>query len=188
MPIDKKKDNFKKKEIQIPMTEPEKEIAYAIMQEVGLDVDKYNHLVDQDTNTTLKFDGKFITSPGSSTTRSGMEFNPMGNVKMASHIFGYYADKLEQEDDGTKVNISYSVDTDEKTGKGYLEVRDEDNNSLRSKEYCNDSLRYADMIFRLSGENDDIDFSAYDAPKEIKKKEFKRTYTKPTGIRKVKRG
>lgn len=134
------------------------------MEEIGLEPSSKNQIVDQDTRNVLKFNGKFLVPPGSAIDKATTVFDPVRNVKLMNQMFGYYAKKLEDEEDN-RINVFYSVETDKTAGKGYLEIKGDDNSVIRSKEYMNDCLKYADAILQLSGE-DDVDLTEYDSPKE----------------------
>lgn len=140
---------------------PKVELTEKLMQEIGLEIDSNHCIVDQDNGSRLQFNGKNLKyiEDGIRTGRNDLEFNPVENSKLMNHLFSYYTNKIHQED-GRYINIYYPVECAE--NKGFIELKDGDNNIMRSGEYYNDSLKYADLIFQLNGE-EDVDLSEYDS-------------------------
>ena len=131
-----------------------------VMHEIGLDVDKYNNIVDQDNGQPLHFNGKVLKYNLSNRKihmgRNDIEFDPIDNTKIMSHLFSYYLDK-KNEEDGTYFPVYFPVNKAD--GKSALEVRG--NSTFKSKSYKNDSLKYVDLILRING-NTDIDLNDVD--------------------------
>lgn len=136
----------------------QKELTSRLMQEIGLDVDNKNHIIDQDTGNLIQYNGKNLkyTEESQSILRSEMEFNPIENPKLMSHLFSYYTNKIHEED-GRYVNIYYSVQDNPNTKKGAIELKEEKENiSMKSASYNNDSLKYMDLILQLNGEDSNL--------------------------------
>lgn len=143
-----------------------KEFSNIVLQEIGLEVTKDNKVVDQDTQTEIKYKGKSIKySPVDKPLfigRNDIEFNPISNINLMNHLFGYYANKLEQEED-RHINMTCFSDTGENE-KGVAicyETVNGRSNSLKSKEYYNSSVMLTDLISQING-NNSIDYSQYD--------------------------
>ena len=138
------------------------DISRKIFRAVGLDVDNANKLIDQDTCRPIEFKGKcikFTSDPDKNLllAKNDILFDPVNNTKLMANLFGYYLSKLEENED--MVFDSYYV----KNGNGgrtALEVKNEDG-TITSKYYNNDSIKYMDMILRLNGDSN-IDLNEYD--------------------------
>lgn len=137
---------------------PEK-LTEKIMQEIGLEADQDNCIVDQDTGIQLQFNGKKIKYDKNIHMGKEICFDPVENTKLMHHLFSYYVDKVHNEG-GRYINIYYPVEG-QTPNKGSIELKDDQNNKMRSAEYYNDSLKYADLIFQLNGETD-VNLSEYD--------------------------
>ena len=135
-------------------------ITQIIMHEIGLDVDKNNNIVDQDNGQPIHFNGKELKyNLGEKKLRIGrndVEFDPIENTKIMSHLFSYYLDK-KNEEDGTYFPVYFSVSNPD--GKSSLEIKGD--NTFKSKYYKNESLKYADAILRING-NEYTDLSSID--------------------------
>ena len=138
------------------------DISRKIFRAIGLDVDNANKIIDQDTCRPIEFKGKCIkytSDPNKNLllAKNDILFDPINNTKLMSNLFGYYLTKLEETE-----NIafdSYYV----KAGNGgrtALELKSE-SETITSKYYNNDSIKYMDMILRLNGESN-IDLNEYD--------------------------
>ena len=130
-----------------------------LMQEIGLDVNDNNCIIDQDNGNLLQFNGKNLKYNTDRFSKADVPFDPIQNVKLMSHLFSYFTGKLNDED-GRYINIYYPVDIPN-SKKGVIELK-ENNNTIRSNPYYNDSLKYADLIFKLSGE-ENVDLNEYDS-------------------------
>ena len=154
-----------------------------LMMEVGFDVGNHRRLVDQDTGTEIKFEGRYMVAPDSKSGRNSVEFDPVNNVKQMSSIFGYYNQKVACESDGQEeIKTYFPVETDASTGKGYIEARTQDG-VIRSNEYVSDSLKYVDLIMKMNGATN-VDLSEYDKSREelaMKRKEIRASERKIYG-------
>ena len=130
-----------------------------VMNEVGLEVDPYGNIVDQDTRSILAMNGKYLTANGNKD-KSKIPFNPQYNFKLMQFIFGYYCKKLEQEN-GTHVNVVYTAQDDKEKKLASLGIRVNDNEEIESRCYHNESLRVMDLICRLNGSTNP-DLTKYD--------------------------
>ena len=142
-----------------------------IMNEIGLTVDSQSRVMDQDTREHLQFRSKNMKYSSQNQVTLGnkdMVFDPASNKNVMSSLFDYYANKIQNEEDGKYVSMyNEKVDGD----KSSLEVR-VDGETIISGQYHNDSLKYVDAIMRLNG-NKNVDLSDYD------KKESEQQDNKP---------
>lgn len=127
-----------------------------MLQEIGLEIDKTGHVVDQDTGTKLQFKGKHLkVGP---CNREEIPFDPFTNSNIMSSLFGYFvSNKMEEE--GRYVSTYYST-TKERNERGTIELK-EGEEVVASAKYYSDSLKYGDLILKLNG-NGGEDLSALD--------------------------
>ena len=131
----------------------DKELSDILMREIGLDVDSNQCIIDQDTGMPLEYNGKKIVYEGN-RSKTSIPFDPLNNTKMMSHLFSYYTEKVAEED-GRYFNMYYQVkDSDTKS---HLEALDASSGTvLKSEPYTNDTLKYADLIFKINGVEMDL--------------------------------
>lgn len=134
-----------------------------VMEEIGLEVSDYDkHIADQDTSLPITCNGKFLTTK---TREEGIRsnevlFDPIHNAKQMQLLFGYYTNKLAAENDGALyVDTLYAKKENEK-GFSSLAIK-VNRQEIASKPYCNESVKYADLICQLNGEKN-VDLSVYD--------------------------
>ncbi len=144
------------------MTELDKKINRQIMEETGLEENSSNFIVDQDTGVQYQMRGKNIISPGNRrnfSDKRSIEFDPINNPRMMNYIFSEFIDKLQTEDAIPPVSnfCTITAGTDLHVAKILLE----DGSVIQSSPYKNETTCYADLVFRLNGE-EDINLSDYD--------------------------
>ena len=143
------------------------EFAVKIMQEVGLEINSDNYVIDQDTGDKLNFKGrnvKFNANGNVPLSREDILFDPLDNQTMMSQIFSYFTNKLDEQD-GRYINVIYSTQPD-RYSKGTVSCK-ENGRIIQSNEYYKDSLKYANLITKLNGAEED--FSDLDAAPVIPK-------------------
>ena len=144
-----------------------------VMEEIGLTINSQNKVIDQDTRTQIKFKDKNVKYSSQNAVTLGhsdMLFDPVSDRGLMTSLFGYYADKLEEEGE-CSVSIFYEKQDDD--GKTYLESKT-DKGVITSKAYHNSNLTYIDTIKQLNGESN-VDLSDYDTdPLEDTKKSKRR--------------
>ncbi len=141
------------------MTELDREINDTIMREIGLEPNNKNQICDQDTGAVLRINDMNVIKAGCYGGRNTVEFDPHNNRKMMTDLFGYFLNKYEEET-GRSALSYYNID-DKKGNK--VELKLEDESTITSHAYKRDSLKYADIIMQLNGEDkDNIDLSKYD--------------------------
>lgn len=129
-----------------------KDLCDSLMREIGLDVDINMCIIDQDTGIQLEYNGKKMVYQGN-RSKTSVPFDPLNNTKMMSHLFSYYTEKVQAED-GRYFSIFYQVkDSDTKS---HLEIKEDNGNIIKSESYTNDTLKYADLIFKINGEEKDL--------------------------------
>ena len=137
-----------------------------IMDEIGLTVDNYAMVIDQDSREYLKFKDKNIKYSSRNCipiSTNDIAFDPGSNRNMMSCLFEHFTRKIEEE--GTYVSIFYE------RIEGYksrLEAR-VNGEVVSSSLYSNASLKYVDMIMRLNGSTV-IDLTPYDTTYPLKDK------------------
>ncbi len=136
------------------------------LQEIGLDVTKDGHIIDQDTFNTIQIKKTDTVLKGFGEINKGsIELDPAKNSKHAKILFDYYINKLADNDEIEAFSSYNSYITDEEKAKGIIECKTSDNEVMKSGEYVNESLRYLDTIMQLNGDPTP-DISKYDRTKE----------------------
>lgn len=144
-----------------------------VMDEIGLYVDPYGNVLDQQTDTALQIKGKnlkFVTDNAVSVAKDEIVFDPLNNQTLANNLFGYYINNRYNEN-GNKYVSNYST-VPAGDGKGTVEVK-VDGSTLASGKYYADSVKYADMMMRMNGA-ETVDLSDYDKKPVLTKKKAKR--------------
>lgn len=142
------------------MNEKDLKVNEMIMREIGLEVGHGNKIVDQDTGVPLTVGTSYIMAPGAYCGRQNIEFDPYNNRKLMGNLFGMYLEKYADES-GIDCSTYYDVNHDKKTQASAIECRMSDNSLITSRPYIRDSLKYADIILQLNGE-ENVDLSEYD--------------------------
>lgn len=140
------------------------------MEEMGLYIDPYGRVVDQQTDSLLQVKGKCLRFPldGSVRLSKGeMEFDPLNNQTLANNLFGFYIQNRLSDNGNVYVSNYCTVASPDDKDKGILEVKTE-TGTIKSGEYYRDSLKYADMMMRMNG-TPNIDLSAFDQKPQPKK-------------------
>lgn len=139
----------------------EADLEYNLLLELGLSVDSSHYLMDQDYGTFVFFNGKHIKAKRNNiepfVNKHEVYFDPIRNVKLMRNLFQYYINKIYNLD-----NRYFSVffPIYNKNGPGALEIKNA-TECYRSGNYNNESLRYIDLIFKISGE-EHVDLSNFD--------------------------
>lgn len=133
-----------------------------ILQNIGLEIDEDNCIIDEETGDRLQIRGKYIKTEVGEQDYNCIEYNPLENPTMMNKLFGYFLDKNEKETGvGTRV---YSHSTTNKKEKGHVILIQEDETTITSGNYYNDSLKYADIIFKMNSAIKLEDLRPLDAP------------------------
>lgn len=145
-----------------------KDFAICVIREIGLEVDSKHRIIDSDSGDLILYKGKILkfNSIGYALVdKTEMEFNPLMNIDLMQKMFGYYAEKLEEEEER---HISYIVIESEpyKRSAGVAKCIIDDNIKIVSKRYeNNDSVKYLDLITKINDNHrDKYDYSKFDIP------------------------
>lgn len=140
-----------------------------MLDELGLYTDIDGVVCDQDNDSPICLNGKtliYTDDPDNMVNRRNeMLFDPLNNPTLGKYLFGFYA---EHRSDVTVDGFHTMPDLVCKD-KGIVRVESGDAIIAESKPYYNDSVKYADAIMRMNG-NDSPDLSSYDAPLKPKSK------------------
>lgn len=165
----------------------ELQLIYSIMNEIGLSVNSFNEVTDQDTFSRLTINGKVlkIDITGNEIQidkRREVIFNPIMEIKQMQMLFKYYIDKLAQLGE-LNYTINFAPVLNPVTGKVHVDMtmykinshpdtyykipikKDEDINNVSSREYSLHTLGYAELIFKISGK--DVDLRQFDIKRDI---------------------
>ena len=153
------------------MTELDKEINIKIMNEIGLDAEPNGQIIDLDTGDCISINGMKLVAPGyvPNGREKTIEFDPHNNRKLMNNLFGYFLNKIADEDD---INVLAFYAKNNKNGD-CIECKMSDNTSITSGYYKRDSLKYTDVIIQLNGGNCGDELKKYDIPpanSSVKKK------------------
>ena len=140
-----------------------------MLDELGLYADTNGTVCDQDNDNPICVNGKtlvYAANPEVTVNRKNeMLFDPLNNPTLGKYLFGFYAEhRSDIQIDGfhTMPDLAYK-------DKGVVRVESGDNIIAESGAYYNDSVKYADAIMRMNG-NDSPDLSSYDSPLQSKSK------------------
>lgn len=140
------------------------EFEQRILQNIGLDINIDGFIFDEDTGDTLMFRNKLIKTVNISY--GDILYDPLGNPAMMNQLFSYFLVKNEKETNVPIRIISYYYDgngNSNKKEKGFIEIKSENYELvLKSRSYYNDSLKYADLLFRMNSSIFDEDMSNLD--------------------------
>lgn len=137
------------------------ELVKMIINELGVEVNNDNIVIDQDSQNILAFNGKKLkmTNDPSNIGKGETLFDPLSNRKLMSNLLAFGNEKMVEDDVCEPISIMYCLDPNA-DGKSAMEIRDSLNNTFTSKEYYNDSLKMADLLFQMAGNK--VDLTPYD--------------------------
>ena len=150
------------------LTNKQRKLNDFIIKEAGLELDEYNHVIDQDTGLPIKIKDKSVKYNNGPVVRlmpGEIEFDPLNNPLLASELCTNYITKLTIE--GELNTISYGISNKERNTPGRAVcIADE---KINSDEYILDSLKYIDLIAKLNNtptnSKDSIILKSYDLKK-----------------------
>lgn len=138
------------------------DLEYQLILAMGLSVDTNNNLIDQDYGTIVYLNGKNIKAKRGPVEpfirKTDIYFDPVNNVKLMRSLFQYYINKIT-ELDNRYFSVYFPVFGSE-NGLVAIEIKNE-RESYRSDYFFNESLRYIDLILKISG-YDYINVKDYD--------------------------
>ena len=139
------------------------ELVKQIITELGVDIDETNKtLIDQETQTPIVFNNKklkLIENDSDKPGKGETAFDPIENRKLMASLLAFNNEKAVEEGTASPICVFYPLDTD-KDGKGKIELKDRENKKFTSRPYYNDSLKIADIMFKMNG--NDTDLTQYD--------------------------
>lgn len=150
------------------LTNKQKKLNDFIIREAGLELDEMNHVVDQDTGMPITVKDKKVkynNGPVSRLMPTEIEFDPLNNPLLAAEICGNFICKLQ--DEGELNTMSYGISNKERNmpGRGVC-IADE---TITTREYILDSLKYIDLIATINDTStdskDSIVLKSYDLKK-----------------------
>lgn len=137
------------------------DLEYQLLLAIGLSVDTNHNLIDQDYGTIIYLNGKNIKSNRGTIEpfirKTDVYFDPINNVKLMRTLFQYFINKINDLDN-RYFSVFFPVYKD--NGLISIEIKSE-LESFKSDYFYNESLRYIDLIFKISGYNF-IDVKQYD--------------------------
>ena len=120
-----------------------------VLAEIGLDIDEYGNIIDQDNYNQLSYRGKAFTAKVPAQ-KGQVVFDPLRDQKQMNSLFMYFIDKLGREEE-RYVTSYYTNGTPNKNVKSSIGLVIDDGVKLNSGNYYNDSLKYMDLIIQLNG-------------------------------------
>ncbi len=150
------------------LTNKQRKLNDFVLREAGLELDDMNHVIDQDTGMPIIIKDKKVKYNNGSVVRlasNEIEFDPLNNPLLASEICNNYITKLSEE--GELNTKSYGISNKDKNmpGKAVC-IADE---TITTKEYILDSLKYIDLIASINNTDtdnkDSIVLKSYDLKK-----------------------
>lgn len=153
------------------LTNKQRKLNDFIIKEAGLELDDFNHVIDQDTGMPIIIKDKKVKYNNGSICRLmpyEIEFDPLNNPLLASEICANYIHKLQEE--GELDAVAYGISNKERNTPGRAVcIADE---KITTREYILDSLKYIDLIATINktdtNSKDSIVLKSYDQ-KTVKK-------------------
>ena len=103
------------------------ELYYHLLLEMGLALDKLNHLYDQNTGDTLAWKDKYIKcSVDDQPIYAGKDeiiFSLDENFQLFMNLYAHFLDTLAADPDNNIVVVSYYIDYDENLNKSKLSIK-----------------------------------------------------------------
>lgn len=139
----------------------EGELYYHLIIEMGLAIDRNQHVYDEDTGSILMWKDKYIKCSVDDkplyASKDEAIFSLNESLKLMLNVFSYYVTKISSSEDINMVIIAHYTDIDKDKNKTRLFVKyDAKDGSvvgqiLTSEWFSDPWLAYADMIFKLNG-------------------------------------
>lgn len=137
------------------------DLEYQLLLTIGLSVDANHNLIDQDYGTIVYLNGKNIKVKRGPVEpfirKTDIYFDPLNNMKLMRSLFQYFINKIHDLDN-RYFSVFFPVYGD--NGAIAIEIKSE-TESFKSDYFHNESLRYMDLIFKISG-YDHINLKQYD--------------------------
>jgi len=140
-----------KKEEKLLLKEMIFDLNSAIMDLLEMHPSKDGVILTDDEREMVQIQGKFLKIGRIDTKDRNkfLYFRPVLNSKLMFTLFGYYTEFILKPQGRYVKSIEYGPGNSKKD-KIYLEVSEEGYDTIRSKPYMNDALRYIDCMFQLA--------------------------------------
>lgn len=142
------------------------DLYYNLFMEIGLNVNQYGRLYDQDTQKELFFKERYIKASVTQNEvyagKTDILFDPMNNYQLMVMLLGYYIDKEASMGNDIKYIAQYTEDNVERD-KQRVSIKTAEREYV-SQFYYNIYLAYFECIFMLAGIN--VELSNFDIPRE----------------------
>ena len=141
------------------------DLVFALLNEIGLNIDDYGIVYDTDTYNVLSFNGRQIkasTDPSNPAIPSDLfvVLDPVFDNKIMSFLLAYY---LQKEQEYGNINVTtiledlepiqyYNKDDYIKTKRSRVTVVLADGTKIYSSYYYQKGLKYSDAILRVGGQ------------------------------------
>ena len=140
------------------------DLIFALLNEIGLSIDRDNVLIDQDNGgQRIYFGGKLIkcsVDPNNPVYSSDVAvvFDPINDMKLMTTILAYYLEKERVL--GESYPIAYSFNDRDKQGPSNMIVKIQTSENgiteVVSNFYYNRCLKISDIILRMGGHYCDL--------------------------------
>lgn len=151
------------------LTNKQRKLNDFIIKEAGLELDDFNHVVDQDTGIPIIIKDKKVkynNGPISRLMPYEIEFDPLNNPLLASELCTNHLTKLQKE--GELSIITYGLSNKEKNTLGHATCICSDD-KIDTNKYILDSLKYIGLIAAVNNteidSKDSIVLKSYDLKK-----------------------
>lgn len=129
-------------------------IARSILGEIGLYLNPYHLVYDEDNGNTITVEGKMLAFTFKPNTNFFYDantcilFDPFHDLKTMTRLFSYYL-KKEQEHGNISFVETYYIDDNPKNPKESRIVVKTSNELYESEYYTNKCLKFCDIILKM---------------------------------------
>ena len=151
------------------------ELYYHLLLEMGLGLDRNNHIYDQTSGDTLSWKDKYIKcATNDQPIYAGKDeviFSIDENFQLFMNVFAHFLENLSNDEDSDIVVVAHYTEFDELQNKSRLMVKyDRKDGSvigavMGTSYYSDTWLCYIEAIFLLNG-NNGFDLSNFDQERE----------------------
>ena len=156
------------------------ELYYHLLLEMGLGIDKSQHIYDQTSGDILTWKDKYIKCDTNNLPiyagKNEIIFSLDENFQLFMNLYSHFLNNLTKDEESDIIVVAHYTDYIEDTNKTRLNIKYNSKdgsivgNVISTSYYSDPWLTYVESIFLLNG-NDGFDFSNFDQERE--KKEFK---------------
>ena len=151
------------------------ELYYHILLEMGLGMDKNQHIYDQTTGNPLLWKDKFIkcnvTDNPMYAGKDEVIFSIDENFQLFMNMYAHFLDNLSNDEDSNIVVIAHYIDYNEDLNKNVLNIKFNTKDGVKTgammntEMYSDPWLCYIESIFLLNN-NIGFDFHNFDQERE----------------------